>query len=511
MGKTEKALPKILIVDDSDINRSILTDILENDFEVLEARDGVEAVSYIRSYGVELALVLLDIVMPRMDGFNVLSVMNSYKWIQDIPVIMISSDNSPSSISRAYEMGATDFIQRPFDATVVNRRVQNTIMLYGKQRRLVGLVEEYIHEKEQEQSLMINVLSHIVEFRNGESGLHVIHIHAMTEIILQDLIRCTDKYKLTSDEIRLIATASTLHDVGKIAIDDKILNKPEQLKPEESEIMKKHSVYGHELLSKMSQYDNTPLIKTAKEICRWHHERYDGKGYPDGLKGDEIPISAQVVALADTYDALTSKRDRKPPVTHQRAIEMIQRGECGAFNPILLKVLGRVSDKILGVLHAADSADEISHRDIRRVTQEAIAHKELNVSKRTLDLLERERAKYRFIASLSDGIIFEIFLNPATVSIFGDKAKLLGIDTDIADPLNDEKLLACLGKENLETLQNKILSATTDNATFSFEFEAKKNGKPCDCRVEIKAQLVFDAKKNAYVTNGAIGKLSFKE
>lgn len=510
MSKTENDLPKILIVDDSDMNRSILADILENDFEIIEACDGVEAVNYLRTYGVEISLVLLDIFMPRMDGFKVLTIMNAYKWIQDIPVIMISSDNSASSIARAYEMGATDFIQRPFDATVVNRRVQNTIMLYGKQRRLVGLVEEYIHEKEQEQALMINVLSHIIEYRNGESVLHVLHIHSMTEVILQGLLRSTDQYELSSDDVRLIATASVLHDIGKIAIDDKIIGKKE-FTAEETEIMKKHTTLGYELLSQIPQYKNAPLVKTAKEICRWHHERYDGKGYPDGLKGDDIPISAQVVAIADAYETLTNGRAQKFPYTHSQAIEKILKGECGEFNPALLKVLERVEDKIRGVLHASDAAVEISHRDIRRITQEAIEHKELKVSKRALDLLENERDKYSYIASLSDSIIFEIFLRPALVSFFGDKASILGVDSIIAEPLSDKKLLDCVGAENMQKISDKLFSATPDEDIFSLDLKVKMKGKLSKCKLDIKVQFIFDSGKNSYVPCEAIGKLSFEE
>lgn len=510
MGKTEKELPKILIVDDSEMNRLLLSDILKEDFEIIEACDGVEAVGYIRTYGIELSLVLLDIVMPRMDGFKVLDVMKSYKWIQDIPVIIISSDNSPSSIAHAYEMGATDFIQRPFDATVVNRRVENTIMLYSKQRRLIGLVEEYIHENEQEQSLMINVLSHIVEFRNGESGLHALHIHEMTEIILKGLRRYSDKYNFTPNDIKLIAMASTLHDVGKISIDDKILNKQGQLTPEEREIMKTHSIRGYELLSQMPRYKNTPLLKTAREICRWHHERYDGNGYPDGLKGDDIPIAAQAVALADVYDTLTSVRT-SPPCSHREAIDKILNGECGVFNPVLLNVLAQVEDKIRNVLYATESSSEISSHNIRHITQEAIAHKELNVSKRALDLLEHERDKYRFVASHSDDIIFEIYLSPATVNVLGNKAALLGIDTNIVEPMNDQKLIASLSKDILSTLRDKILSATTDNAEFSLDTKAKKNGKICACTIEIKVQFIFNAESDEYIPYSAIGILNFKE
>ncbi len=505
-----KEKQKILIVDDSEMNRSILADILEEDFEVIEACDGVEAVNYMRSYGVELSLVLLDIVMPRMDGFNVLAIMNSYKWIQDIPVIMISSENSGAYMVRAYDLGATDYIQRPFDATVVRRRVLNTIMLYSKQRKLVGLVEDQIYEKEKEQSLMINVLSHIVEFRNGESGLHVLHIHTMTDIVLQDLLRCTDKYKLSSNDIRLITTASALHDIGKIAIDDKILNKPGRLTPEEFEIMKKHSEYGYDLLCKMPAHHDEPLLKVAKEICRWHHERYDGRGYPDGLVGDEIPISAQAVALADVYDALTSERVYKPPFTHERAVEMILNGECGVFNPILLDVLKRVADKIRTQLRV-NSSSTMSRRDISRITQEAIAHKELVVSKRTLDLLEHEREKYRFIASLSGEILFEIYLDPATVSFMDERAGVLGVDLNIADPMNDEKLLACTGKENLIALRDKIFAATHEEPTFAYDCTLRMNDQPCACRINVMTQYSYDAEKSDYVLDGVVGKISVKD
>lgn len=497
---------KILIVDDSEMNRSILADMLEDDFDIIEACDGVEAVNYMRSYGMELSLVLLDIVMPRMDGFAVLATMNSYKWIQDIPVIMISAESSSSYMVRALELGATDYIQRPFDSMVVRRRVLNTIMLYTKQRKLVGLVEDQIYEKEKEQSLMINILSHIVEFRNGESGLHVIHIHTMTEIILQDLLRYTDKYKLTPQDVALIATASALHDIGKIAIDDKILNKPGRFTPEEYEEMKKHSAYGSDMLANMPAYQNEPLVMVAKEICRWHHERYDGKGYPDGLKGDEIPISAQVVALADVYDALTSQRVYKPPFTHERAIQMIINGECGMFNPVLLEVLKRVSDKIQVELRV-NSIGGASRHDISRITRDVIAHKNPVASKRTLDLLEREREKYRFITSLSDEILFEVYFNPTIINIMDDKAVRLGLDSNISDPMNDEKLIKCVGKETLIVFCNKLNAATHENPTFTMECYVQEGESSHRCRIRAMVQYTFDDESEQYTLEGVIGKL----
>ncbi len=497
---------KILIVDDSEMNRSILADILGEDFEVIEACDGFEAINNMRSYGVELSLVLLDIVMPRMDGFEVLAMMNNYKWIQDIPVIMISAENSSAYMDRAYELGATDYIQRPFDALVVRRRAINTIMLYSKQKRLIGLVEEQIYEKEKEQALMINILSHIVEFRNGESGLHVLHIHSMTEIILQNLLKLTDKYKLTPQEISLIATASALHDIGKIGIDDKILNKPGRLTPEEFEQMKYHAAYGAEVLDKMPFYRNEPLVRTAREICRWHHERYDGRGYPDGLKGDEIPISAQVVALADVYDALTSERVYKKAIPHEQAIEMIINGECGAFNPILLEVLKWVADKIQVELRV-NSVGGTSKQDILRITKEVISHKELSVSKRTINLLEREREKYRFIAAMSKEIMFEMYADPVTVSFFDESAHRLGVDMVIPNPLEDEKMIACIGKENMTEFGKLIRNATHDDPIVSYECDIKLDGEPRHCRILAMTQYNFNEDTETYEYVGTTGKI----
>lgn len=500
------AKQKILIVDDSEMNRSILADILGEEFDVLEACDGFEAVNTMRSYGVELSLVLLDVVMPRMDGFEVLAMMNNYKWIQDIPVIMISAENSSSYMDRAYELGATDYIQRPFDALVVRRRAINTIMLYTKQKRLIGLVEEQIYEKEKEQSLMINILSHIVEFRNGESGLHVLHIHTMTEILLQNLMKRTNKYPLTPQEISLIATASALHDIGKIGIDDKILNKPGRLTPEEFEEMKKHSAYGAEMLDNIPFQKNEPLVRIAREICRWHHERYDGRGYPDGLKGDEIPISAQVVALADVYDALTSERVYKKAIPHDTAIEMILNGECGAFNPILLDLLKWVADKIQVELRV-NSIGGNSKQDINRITKEVISHKELSVSKRTINLFEREREKYRFVAAMSKEIMFELYADPVTVSFFDESAHKLGVDMVIPNPLEDKKLIACLGKENMIAFGELIRSATHDDPIVTYECDVMMDGRLRHCRILAMTQYNLNEDTDTYEYVGTTGKI----
>ena len=329
--------PLILIVDDCDMNREILREILSSDYSIVEACGGEEALSMIHQFGTGISLVLLDIVMPGMDGFEVLSYMNQDHTIEDIPVIMISSEDSEAFIRRAYEMGASDYVSRPFDAKVVYRRVTNNIKLYAKQRRLIRMVTEQIREREENVSMLVGVLSQIVEFRNGESGLHVKHIRRFTECILDCLIEKDPDLHLGTKERENIPLASALHDIGKIAVDDKILNKPGRLTPEEFEAMKLHTVYGAKMLEELQPYYDEPLLKTATDIAHWHHERWDGRGYPDGLVGDAIPLSAQIVSLADVYDALTSERCYKKAYSHDKAVEMILNGECGVFNPKLVE------------------------------------------------------------------------------------------------------------------------------------------------------------------------------
>ena len=369
---------QILIVDDSEMNRAILTEILKKDYRILEAENGEECIRILEQYGTDISLVLLDLVMLKMDGFEVLSVMNRRQWIEDIPVIMISSEDSSQFIQKAYEYGASDYIARPFDARVVYQRVFNTIKLYAKQRRLLNLVTAQVYEKERSNRIMLAILSQIVEFRNGESGLHVIHINIVTELLLEHLMSRSDRYYMSWAEQQLVVTASALHDIGKIGIDEKILNKPGSLTKEEFEIMKTHTLIGASMLERMKVYQDEAMVQIAHDICRWHHERYDGKGYPDGLRGDEIPISAQVVALADVYDALTSERVYKKAYTHEEAIQMILNGECGAFNPVLLQCLEEVQDRIKREIEAGSEEDfmermeseetELTSTQVRKLT-----------------------------------------------------------------------------------------------------------------------------------------------
>lgn len=338
--------PLVLVVDDSDMNRFLLSQILLDDYNVIEACDGVEATQIIQDHFKELSIVLLDIVMPRMDGFGVLEFMNANDLIQDLPVIMISSMDEDSAIRRCYELGISDYVRRPFSADVVGKRVYNIVRLYQRQRNLQREIREQVEEREKNSRVVTSIISHVVENRNGESGPHVIHVEQITEIILNRLTELTDMYKLSKEDKKQISLASALHDIGKIGIDEKILNKPGKLTEEEYEIMKTHTTIGAIMIHQVKMEEDDTLIQFAYEICRWHHEKWDGRGYPDGLKGNYIPISAQVVSIADVYDALVSERVYKKAYSHEKAIEMIINGECGEFNPLLIQCLKDCSDRI---------------------------------------------------------------------------------------------------------------------------------------------------------------------
>ncbi len=492
----------ILIADDSEINRSLLADMLGNEFEILEAEDGQQAVAALQREGGKIDLVLLDIVMPNMDGFEVLASMIHNGWIKDIPVIMISSETSPSCIERAYELGVTDFINRPFDVWIVRKRVMNTLVLTSKQKKLVSLVTDQIFEREKMSNTMITILSHIVEFRNGESGMHVLHIRTLVELLLRDLVLKTDKYNLSQSDISLISTASALHDIGKIGIPDEILNKPGKLTNEEYEIMKKHSEIGAGMLDDLDFLQDEKLITYARQICRWHHERYDGRGYPDGLKEEEIPISAQIVSLADVYDALTSERVYKPAFSHEEALRMITEGQCGTFNPLLLECLFDVRDKIKEELEISSLSRDTYER-IPRVTDEMLQHDELSTSARTLTLLENERIKTRFFAELSHEIQFEYVADPSMlmVSDFGERK--LGLGEIIMNPLEDKNVLALFGKEYLDTFVETVKKTTPDDYAFSMELLIPLGGE--ERWVRVSGRALFSGEQA--VRSGVIGKI----
>ena len=415
--------PKILIADDSAMNRAILVEMLGDGYDVIEAENGREAVRALQS-APEIDLLLLDIMMPEMDGFEVLEQMKRYGWIEDIPVVMISAENGSAYVERAYDLGATDFISRPFDMAIVRRRVTNTLMLYTKQKQLVSLVARQVHENQKNNNLMIGILSHIVEFRNGESGLHVLHIHTATELILNHLVKKTDKYKLSAADIAMIGTASSLHDIGKINIPEEILNKPGRLTKEEFEIMKTHTTIGAHMLENLPFQQEEPLIKVCYEICRWHHERWDGRGYPDGLKGEEIPIAAQVVALADVYDALTSERCYKKAFDHDTAVRMILNDECGVFNPLLKECLTEVADDLHRALTDGEAAAQQSFGNTTRKITDALLHEnDLPETGRLDDIMQIEQQKHAFFVENTPDlqVHYNEVSDTATVSEWGVK------------------------------------------------------------------------------------------
>ena len=341
----------MLIVDDSEMNRAILNEMLKDEYCILEADNGRAALDMVDRHGDELSLVLLDIVIPGVSGFEVLADLSRRSVSDNLPVIMISSEDSDDMVLRAYELGASDYINRPFDSRVVRRRVSNTIRLYAKQRRLTNLLSQQYNERVKNSRMLIDIMAGVMELRNGESGRHVTNIEKLTELLLGCLVRRSDTISLDNEERSTIALASALHDIGKMSIDDAILNKPGRLTPEEFEIMKTHTTMGADMLLELGRHHvGNALMEYAYQIARWHHERWDGKGYPDGLKGDEIPIAAQVVSVADVYDALTSVRVYKDAIPHEEAIKMILDGKCGTFSPLLLDCLLEVQDRIAETL-----------------------------------------------------------------------------------------------------------------------------------------------------------------
>ena len=464
---------RILIADDSEMNRAILTEMLGEEYEILEAENGQQAIEMIeKNSGIDL--LLLDIMMPVKDGFDVLTAMNQYHWIDELPVIMISAENATSFVERAYNLGATDYISRPFDMAVVHRRVVNTLMLYGKQKRLMQLVADQIYENEKSNSLMITILSHIVEFRNGESGLHVLHIRTFTEMILRKLITMTDKYPLTETEISLISMASALHDIGKINIPETILNKPGKLTQEEFEIMKTHTTIGDKILHELPFEQDAPLVKTARQICHWHHERYDGRGYPNGLKGDDIPIGAQAVALADVYDALTSERCYKKAFDHDTALHMILNGECGAFNPLLMECLVEISEDLRSKLHSG-AVDHDYLAEAQQISAKVLHNSNLPEQDNTSRALSASSIKTDFFLHHTHSVQFDYSAatNVLTLSDYAAR-HLHGPQTQ---QLTEATSQYFFSQDDMRKLQ-KLLHATT----------------PQNPEVKMRAQLPMDGK-----------------
>ena len=496
---------KILIADDSEMNRELLAAILEEEYDIIQVNDGVQAVDCLQRQAEEISLLLLDIVMPHMDGFEVLSYMNKEHWIDAIPVVIISSENSPIYLKRGYDLGATDFIGKPFDANMVLRRSANAILLGAKQRRMTSIVSNQIYEREKSSKLMINILSHIVEFRNGESGLHVLHIQTITEMLLRQLVQKeNNRYALSKEQIRMITTASALHDIGKISIPDEILNKPGRLTAEEFAVIKGHSMAGANMLSELPlDQKEEPLVKTAYEICRWHHERYDGGGYPDGLKGEEIPVSAQVVALADVYDALTSERCYKDAYSHEKAIEMILAGQCGAFNPLMLECLLDISSSLKKKM-GYKSKERYEQTDLSDIASR-FHDFEMDSSEKIVQQLEFERMRYNFLAEGSRNIVFTYTISPPLLTFNQAGCKRSGITEPSFSPLQSGVLKDLVEEQSLKRLIRKITQATRETPDVTSNLLLTDGKNPCHYRCECRV-IWTDGAEKGYT--GVVGKLT---
>ena len=490
----------ILIVDDSKFNRDILKEILGETYHYLEAENGNQAIQLVGD-NLGIDLMLLDIHMPQMDGFEVLEMMNKSQCINETPVIMISSEESVTMMRKAYEMGITDYITRPFDSVIVKKRVQNTVELYANQKRLISVVVDQVYEKEENSSIMIRILSNVLGFRNSESSEHILHIRTATEMMLRKLVKTTDVYHLTETDIAMITTASSLHDIGKIGIPEGILNKPGRLTDEEFKIMKTHSEIGASLIRDMNFSESKPLVHTAWEICRWHHERWDGKGYPDGLKGEEIPISAQVVSIVDVYDALTSERCYKKAFDHDTAVKMILEGQCGQFNPILLKCLKELSLQF-SKMFTNETDDNKQYYEAQRLSDEILKEKSLpreNYSQRVIELMQE---KIEFFKTDSGKISIEYnAISGRLIIINGNRQILCQRD----DPKFDIFKLFEVSSEDIQHIRALLDQTSIQNTEISLQLMAKVENKRQ--MYDLKLHTLWSPlKKDGYI--GIVGYLS---
>ena len=459
---------KILIVDDSKFNRDILKEILGETYNYLEAENGNQAIQMIGE-NIGIDLMLLDINMPQMNGFEVLKIMKRSQCIEETPVIMISSEESVDTMREAYEMGITDYITRPFDSVIVKKRVQNTLSLYANQNNLVNVVVDQIYEKEENNNIMIRILSSILGSRNSESREHILHIKTATEMMLRQLIKITDVYHLTEADIALITTASSLHDIGKIYIPEEILNKPGRLTDEEFKIMKTHSELGADIIQDMHLPQEKPLVHIAWEICRWHHERWDGKGYPDGLKGEEIPISAQVVSIADVYDALTSERCYKKAFDHDTAIKMILDGQCGQFNPILLKCLKELSPRLFKMF-SNETDDSKQYYEAQRLSNEILSEKSLPRKNYSQHLIKVMQEKIDFFKKNSGRNSVDYNAVSGQLTIINENQQTL-YQRD--DPKFDVFKEFEVSEEDVQYIIDLLAHTSVQNKEISVQIEAK--------------------------------------
>ena len=456
---------KILIVDDAEFNREILKEFLGEVYSYLEAENGIQAIRILEE-NPEIDLMLLDVNMPQMNGFEVLEWMNQLHWIDETPVIMISSEGSVDAMRKAYEMGITDYITRPFDSVIVKKRVQNTLELYANQKRLINVVVDQVYEKEENSSIMIGILSNVLGFRNSESSEHILHIRTATEMMLRKLVKTTDVYHLTETDIAMITTASSLHDIGKIGIPEGILNKPGRLTDEEFKIMKTHSEIGASLIRDMNLSESKPLVHTAWEICRWHHERCYKKAFD-----------------------------------HDTAVRMILEGQCGQFNPILLKCLKELSLQF-SKMFTNETDDNKQYYEAQRLSDEILKEKSLprkNYSQRVIELMQE---KIEFFKTDSGKISIEYNAISGRVIIINGNRKIL---CQRDDPKFDIFKLFEVSSEDIQHIRALLDQTSIQNTEISLQLMAKVENKRQMYDLKLRT-LWSPLKKDGYI--GIVGYIS---
>lgn len=387
-------------------------------------------------------------------------------------------------IDKAFNLGAVDYVSRPFVPNVIRRRIMNTVLLHTKKQQLMSVLADRFYRQEKNTELMVDILGHAVECRSGEGGTHMTHVSLVTGLLLQCLVGKTDRYHLEREDIEAIRVASGLHDIGKLQIPEEILTKPHSLTPEEYEIVKRHTQIGAKLITDLPIYQNERLVKYAIEICRWHHERWNGEGYPDGLKGDAIPIAAQVVSVADVYDALTSERCYKEAFSHEKSMRMIHSGECGSFNPLLLECLDEIAVRLQKELSVVPHLDQ-GHSEARRTVEELYASRSEDSTTRVAIQLEEERGKRQFFSELTDELWFEYTTNPDAIALSASASKRTGLPKVVVDPAGSADFLAVVGRKTLNEIRGWAETATIDETYFETEAEIRLDGAMHWCKLAI--------------------------
>lgn len=483
---------KLLIADDSELNRAILVSVLEKNFDILEAADGKEAIATLAAHEGNIAALLLDVVMPEADGFEVLEEMNRRGWIDEIPTIMISVETGGSYIDRAFQLGAADYVSRPFVPNMIRRRVINAILLHTKTQKLTGLIADHLYRRERNTDILAAILGYAVEARSGERGTHMTNVSRITGLLLHRLLERTDRCPIGPEDIETVCIASSLHDIGKLLIPENILTKPTALTPGEFDIVKQHTRLGAKIISDLPIYQNETIIKYALEICRWHHERWNGEGYPDGLKGEDIPIAAQVVSLADAYDALTSKRCYKEALSHEKSLEMIRGGECGSFNPLLLECLNDIADTLKHSAGAEAAAEPPAYRWAKELIWKPDGSRQELSSARMTKQVEQELSKRRFFSDLTEEFWFEFTRHPDAVALSAGAARRTGLPRVIVGPLSCTQLCSVVSADTIQAMRNRLLCAASDETYLEFETELTLDGHPSLCQIAIQITWASD-------------------